>query len=276
MDLADIKKKATDKEIQAEEALAQFKKAADEKLAAEKEAFEEILYQQGLTKDEAEIQAVTAKYFNLISLAEQYGLDTVALKEKETAELDAIEQAAADKRKALDQSVTDAKLSLASSSFGALGNLATAFASNNEKSQKRAFKINKAVQLAQALISTYQGANAIFASAAANPATVLFPAQPFIMAGAAIAAGLANVANISRTKFQGGGGGASSASAPPSIGGGGGSQPAQFNIIGGTGINQLAEGLGGQNSQPIQTYVVSGDVTTAQGLDRNKIDTATI
>jgi hypothetical protein len=278
MDLADIRQKGIDKEKQAEEALAQFKKAADEKLAADKEAFEETLYQEGLTKDEAEIQAVTAKYFNLIALAEQHGLDTIALKQKETAELEAIEQAAAGKQKTLDQSVTDAKLSLASSSFGALGDLATAFASNNEKSQRRAFQINKAVQLAQALISTYQGANAIFASAAANPATVLFPAQPFIAAGAAIAAGLANVANISRTKFQGGGGGASSASAPPSIGGGGGggSQPAQFNIIGGTGINQLAQGLGGQNSQPIQTYVVSGDVTTAQGLDRNKIDTATI
>jgi hypothetical protein len=276
MDLADIKKKATDKEKQADEKLAQFKKAADEKLAADKEAFEETLFQQGLTKDEAEIQAVTAKYFNLISLAEQYGLDTVALKEKETAELDAISKASADRERELDQAVKDAKLSSATLAFGALGNLATAFASNNEKSQKRAFKINKAVQLAQALISTYQGANAIFASAAANPATVLFPAQPFIAAGAAIAAGLANVANISRTKFQGGGGGASSASAPPSLGSGGGSQPAQFNTIGGTGINQLAEGLGGQNSQPVQAYVVSGDVTTAQSLDRNKIDTATI
>ena len=185
------------------------------------------------------------------------------------------DQAAEDKKKAQIATATQTA-DIAASSFGALGNLATAFASNNEKSQKRAFKINKAVQLAQALISTYQGANAIFASAAANPATVLFPAQPFIAAGAAIAAGLANVANISRTKFQGGGGGASSASAPPSLGGGGGSQPAQFNTIGGTGINQLAEGLGGQNSQPVQAYVVSGDVTTAQSLDRNKIDTATI
>jgi hypothetical protein len=274
MDLADIKKKATDKEIQADEALAQFKKAADEKLAAEKEAFEETLYQQGLTKDEAEIQAVTAKYFNLIALAEQYGLDTVALKEKETAELEAIEQAAAkDKRKSQLDTATQAA-DVAASSFKSLGDLATAFAGNNEKAQRRAFKINKVASIAQATIDTFKSANAAFSSMAAIP--VVGPALGGIAAAAAVAAGIANIKKISSTQFQGGGGGSISASAPPSIGGGGGSQPAQFNIIGGTGINQLAEGLGGQNSQPIQTYVVSGDVTTAQGLDRNKIDTATI
>jgi hypothetical protein len=188
---------------------------------------------------------------------------------------EAIDKEEAKKQKALDREVTDAKLSLASTSFGALGDLASAFASNNEKSQKRAFQINKAVQLAQAVISTYQGANAIFATAAANPASVLFPAQPFIMAGAAIVSGLANVATIARTQFSGGAsGGGGGASAPPSIGGG--SSPASFNVVGNTGINQLAEGLGNQNQQPVQAFVVGSEVTTQQSLDRNKIETATI
>ena len=73
-------------------------------------------------------------------------------------------------------------------------------------------------------MSTYQGANAIFSTAALNPATVLFPAQPFIAAGIAIVNGLANVAAISKQQFQtsspGGGG-----QQTPSFGGGGGTPP---------------------------------------------------
>ena len=46
----------------------------------------------------------------------------------------------------------DAKLSLAADGVGALMNLTTAFAKENEKSQKRAFEINKRLQIAQAII----------------------------------------------------------------------------------------------------------------------------
>jgi hypothetical protein len=170
----------------------------------------------------------------------------------------------------------DAKLSLASETFGALGELVQAFAGQSEEQQRRAFNIQKAISIAQAVIDTYKGANAIFASAAANPGTVLFPAQPFIAAGAAIAAGLANVATIARQEFNPGGGGASTGA-----GGGGGasnppaalSSPATFNVVGNTGTNQLAETLG---QQPLQAYVVAGDVTTAQSLERNKIQQSTL
>jgi hypothetical protein len=180
------------------------------------------------------------------------------------------DQAAEDKKKAQIATATQTA-DIAASSFAALGDLATAFAGNNEKAQKRAFNINKAASIAQATIDTFKGAQSAFASGSA-----INPVVGFVAAAAAVAVGIANIKKIASTQFQGGGGGGVSASAPASVGGGGGSQPAQFNIIGGTGINQLAQGLGGQNSQPIQTYVVSGDVTTAQGLDRNKIDTATI
>ena len=47
-------------------------------------------------------------------------------------------------------------------------------------------------------------------------------------------------------------------------------QPANFNIVGNAGANPLAA-----LSQPIQAYVVSGEVTTAQALDRNKVNFAT-
>lgn len=50
----------------------------------------------------------------------------------------------------------------------------------------------------------------------------------------------------------------------------------QFNTVGTSGINQLAQTIQGQQQQPIKAYVVSGDVTTAQSLDRNIIREAGI
>jgi len=68
------------------------------------------------------------------------------------------------------------------------------------------------------------------------------------------------------------GGGASGGSSS-----GGGSAPTapSFNLVQGTGSNQIAEGLG-QQQRPIQAYVVSNNVTTAQSLDRNIIAGASL
>ena len=55
-----------------------------------------------------------------------------------------------------------------------------------------------------------------------------------------------------------------------------GSIPPSFNTVGASGTNQLADAIGGQSQQPVQAFVVSSSVTTAQELDRNIIDDATI
>ena len=59
---------------------------------------------------------------------------------------------------------------------------------------------------------------------------------------------------------SGGGGGVA-------VGGGGESREFDFNLVGSTGVNQLAEGIGGQFGQPIQAYVVSSQMTSQQQLD---------
>ena len=142
---------------------------------------------------------------------------------------------------------------MASDGIGALMNLTSAFAKDNEKSQKRAFEINKRLQIAQAIIQTYQGANAIFASAAANPATILFPAQPFIAAGIAILNGLANVQAIRKQQFQ--------ASSP----GGGGQQQPNFGVGGGTPpALQPANTSMLTNQQPNRVFVTETDITATQ------------
>ena len=63
----------------------------------------------------------------------------------------------------------------------------------------------------------------------------------------------------------GGGGGVTVPSAPPA-----------FNIVGANPQNQLAETLSGESQTPIKAYVTSGDVTTAQSLERNIIENASI
>ena len=49
--------------------------------------------------------------------------------------------------------------------------------------------------------------------------------------------------------------------------GGGGGRTFDFNLVGSTGTNQLAEAVGGQFQEPIQAYVVSNEMTSQQELD---------
>tara|TARA_R110002020_G_scaffold141845_2_gene313627 strand:+ start:509 stop:2407 length:1899 start_codon:yes stop_codon:yes gene_type:complete len=52
--------------------------------------------------------------------------------------------------------------------------------------------------------------------------------------------------------------------------------PPDLTSVGGSGVNQIADAIGQQNQQPIQAFVVANDVTTAQSLDRNIVDGASL
>ncbi len=190
-----------------------------------KEDLENLYFESLLTQQQQEQNAVADKYFNLIEQAKQYGEDVTVLEEAREHEINEIKKKFAKEDLEREQAVEDAKIGLAIDGVDALINLTSAFAKDNEKSQRRAFEINKKLQIAQAIMTTYQGANAIFASAALNPATVLFPAQPFIAAGIAIANGLANVVNISKQQFQTSSPGGAGQQTPSFGGGGGGTPP---------------------------------------------------
>jgi hypothetical protein len=222
----------------------------------EKERLENEYTQSILSNQIQEENAVHDKYFALIEAAKQYGEDVTVLEEAREHEINEIKKKFAKEDLERQQAVEDAKIGLAIDGVGALINLTSAFAKDNEKSQRKAFEINKKLQIAQAIMSTYQGANAIFSAAALNPATVLFPAQPFIAAGIAIVNGLANVASISKQQFQTsspGGGGVQT----PSFGGGGGGggtpptlQPANTSTL----VPQ----------QQTQVFVTETDITSTQ------------
>ena len=82
---------------------------------------------------------------------------------------------------------------------------------------KKAFNVNKALQLATATINGIQSVQGAFTTATASPITTVFPAYPFVQAGLAGVFAAANIAKIAASKFEGGGGGAT--------GGGGGAAP---------------------------------------------------
>jgi hypothetical protein len=105
----------------------------------------------------------------------------------------------------------------------------------------------------------------------AAPATYLATKIAFYASGSATI-----LANLARAKalLSGGGGGGAGATA-----GGGGAVPAaapSFNIVGPSGTNQIADSMANRQSQPMRAFVVGGDVTTQQGLNRGIVQNATL
>ena len=126
-----------------------------------------------------------------------------------------------------------------------------------------------AVKSAEAGVDVSSGA-AKAASAAPFPANI-----PLILGYAAQAVGIVSAIkgaiSASKQATKGLGGSVPSPSVPT-----GASTPPSFNVVGASDTNQLASAIGGQSQQPVQAYVVANDVTTAQSMDRNIIDDASL
>lgn len=166
-------------------------------------------------------------------------------------------------------------LRLASMGLDSLMQLTTAFTKNTEESQRKAFKINKSFQIAQALIQTYQAVTGAL-TAGGNPIKLATGAQ-FVEAGIALTAGLANVAKIAKTQFGGGSQGAGGAGG---AGGGLGSVPQPSAMatttptIGSTQLQLDAQGNLQQGS--VRTYVLETDISDKQKRSQRLQRTATL
>lgn len=130
-------------------------------------------------------------------------------------------------------------------------------------------KFGKGIAIANAIRDTYAGASKALAQGG------IFGT---IAAAGVIASGLANVRAITQTDDP-----AAPSYASSSMGGGASvtpptveTQAPDFNVVGVGGTNQLADAISGQQAKPQRAYVVSNDVTTAQGLDRNIVESASI
>jgi len=132
----------------------------------------------------------------------------------------------------------------------------------------------KALSIAAATINTYQGITAELATKTVTPFEIgLKIANVAIIA----ATGFKAVKDIVSVKVPGGGGGGSAPSLSAGISGGGGASSApKFNVVGNSGVNQLAGVIAGKENTPVKAFVVAQDVTTGQGLNRNIIESATL
>ena len=166
----------------------------------------------------------------------------------------------AEKEKKLDEAVKSAKLGIAKNTMALIGEIAG-----------KGSKIGKAMAIGQATISGYEGVQNAFTTANDSPITAGFPAYPFIQAGLAGAFAAVNIQKIASTKPTGSSGTAGLKSVASA-----GAQAPSFNIVGQSGSNQIASALGEQQQTPIQAYVVSQDVTTAQSLENGIIQGATL
>ena len=132
---------------------------------------------------------------------------------------------------------------------------------------------------------TFKGAQAVGEAGVATAQNVAesskigFP-QNIITIASAIAQGVSIIGSVKKavSKTKAGAAAAAGAISAPSISTPSASapQPPAFNIVGAGAGNQLAETIAGQSKEPVKAYVVSQDVTTAQSLERNIVDGASI
>ena len=230
------------------------------------------------TAQEKEVEAVAKKYDALLDLAALYGYDEQALIDAQNAEVEAINQKHLDalgaQEDAADAKTQEAKqarrqafLDTAKSSLDALAALNDAFTGDSEREQKKGFERSKKIQIAQALIGTYESATSAFGSLAKIP--IVGPALGAVAAAGAVVAGLANVKKIKGTTFSGGGGNQSNSYSGIGDTGSAASAPTAPQLD----LSFLGSGAG---QSGFRTYVIASEVSNSQQANQKINDQAAL
>ena len=240
--------------------------------------YDELVLSKQVSQEQQEINATYDKFF---ALEEAYADNAEALQmieEQRNAELAAInkkyrdaeekeEQERLNKRLKNRQEIQNLIVDSANATIKNLMDLNNIYDKDNEAAAKAAFERNKALQIVQAIINTASG----IMGQLSVPQDQLTGAN-FVKAAVIAATGATQIATIKSQQFNGGkstsGGTTPTAPAVPQV-------APQFNIVGASGTNQLLQGIAGQFNQPLRAYVVGGDVTSAQEVERKRIKTAT-
>ena len=239
--------------------------AAEAEIKAQEDALKSFEQRElealAITEDlklELAVKKSNERYDALIAIAKEYGRETFEL---ETARILSEQdlRIAANKEEVTVKKMTEEQKFDLALRFTAMGIGLAAEGSNAAK----------ALGIANAIIATYAGA----AQALNNPLNVT-PFQKAADVALVLATGFQQIRAIQQTQIP-----------VLSVGGisaGGSAAPVQqlqapdFNVVGASPINQLAEAIGGQQQQPVRAYVVAEEVTSAQELERNRIRTAAL
>jgi len=293
------KAKQIEEEKAQEQGLVDFKKAlreAEANTLAEEHALQ--LENNNIKFEELQLQLLEQRELGLISeeefelykadiqLARKESNDELLIKQsKETA--DEEKKIAEDKLKEenkiakSEEKIRQAKLGQAKNLINGLQAIAS-IGGKKSKALAIAGIVVDQISSASQIISNLGIANA--KAVAASPVTA---GQPFVAlntvnAVASIAGGLAGakkaIANLKSSNENNPGSPSPSTSTPATTSVAETSTPEpqspQFSSIGSAGGNQIAEALASQS--PVQAFVVSNDVTSAQSLERNIVNSATI
>jgi hypothetical protein len=259
-------------------------KAIEDKAIADRKARQEL---EANTEEEKRVLALEKekeKFDVAIALATEQGLSTEELERSQKESLQTMRDGFAktdeerakktgDKEVADAKAISDAKIEIAkreqeakSASLNgyasALGSISGVIGQETEK--------GKALAIASSLVNTYAAITGQLKAFSGVPV----PGYAIAQAIATGVTGFANVKKIASVKVpnSSGGGSVPAGGAAPSAT----SLPPSFNVVGSSDTNQLASAIGGQSQEPVKAYVVSGDVTSAQSMDRNIIDGASI
>lgn len=271
--------------------------ALDEREKKKKEVLEQgekILKDLELTK-ETPAQKLRREYEEKLKILTDANLSTLELTAQFNAEMFALQQADnqknleeqqqfAIKEQEIDQATKQAKRDALNVGLDILNQ----FAGKNKTIALGILALQKGLAIADIVVNASKAIAVGQANLALVPAVlppgIPNPAYPLAIANTAKSALLTKItaatsiasilaAGIGQSKsiISGGGGGGASSS------GGVSSKPTppNFNIVGQNPNNQLAQSIANRQSQPIEAYVVSGNVSTSQELDRNRISTAT-
>ena len=257
-------------------ALAEQQVIFDEQDATKKAEESEKAAEELALKDEEELLSFDAQR-QLITDRENL------LKEDKTisdADRLILEQSFADKKVAIAVAEAEAKATLQNAVLDTVSNginVLKGLAGKNKKVQKALLIAESAASIAKIAVNTgVANAKAV----AAFPLTV---GQPWVTlntinAGLGIASAVAATSKGLSAIGEGGSvpkpnlpTPSTAAPTPPAE-----SVPPAFNTVGAGDTSQLADAIGSQSQQPIQTYVVANDVTSAQSLERNIVTGATI
>ena len=275
------------------DALNEARKKANEDRIAQEEAQFALLQNLTLTAQQKEIQAaVKLAEERLIIAGTDANLQKLVAEDRDKsiteinakyaqaqvdttkaandAEVQSAQEAEAKKIQTRQQSFAKG-LELAQNAIAVLQAFSDASTKNGERDAKKKFRTDKALAIGAATVQTASAVTGAL-TAGGNPVKLATGAQ-FVEAAVAGALGLAQIIKIKNSQFGGGAtGGNDTSSSVPSTGGGGdtGSQPAQFNPLASSFLQDRPEQM------TPRAYVLAGDVASQQEVREKVQDLARI
>lgn len=244
-----------------------IKLEADEKTRLEEVA--KLKAETGKTAQELELQKIRADFEAKRLIAGEDSALLQLLNDEEKKKLAETNDKYRKEEEEKEAKLNAQKIEAVQSGLQTIGNLAEAFAGKSKASQKKAFQIQKAANIASATIDTYKSATSAFASAGN-------PILGAVMAAIAVAAGLINIKKISSTTFEGGagasaGGGSSAPASIPSMN----PQTSMFSS-GNNQANNLSSTNNGLEQPVIKAVVVESEITASQNKMNKIKESATL